>query len=1022
MNFSALSIKHPVPAILLFIMLTAMGLLSFKSMMVQDSPDIEFPFISVTTSLPGSSPSQLETEVARKIENSVASISDIRHIYTTISDGVVQTDIEFRLEKDISEAMNDVHDAVNRVRSDMPAEVRDPIYSKATTSGLPILTYTVKSDQLDEEALSWFVDNNVSKALLSVPGVGRISRVGGVNREVLVELDPARMAALNVSAADISRQLQRVQQESPGGKADISGARQSVRTIATVGNVAEIAALQMALPDGHNFRLDQVAKVSDGIGERTAITLLDGKPVVGFEITRSKGASEITVANAVRKVIDTLNKQDNRVKIHEAFNGDDAVKENYTGSMSLLYEGAILAVLVVWIFLRDWRATLVAAAALPLSIIPTFLAMHYLGFTLNGVTLLSLALVVGILVDDAIVEIENIVRHLRMGKTPFQAAMEAADEIGLAVVATTFTLIAVFLPTAFMSGIVGRYFKQFGWTAAIAVAASLVVARLLTPMMAAYLLKPIMHQKKDSRLMRNYLDIASWCLRHRVKTTVMATVFFIGSLAMIPFLPTGFIPPSDRGQTQVTLELPPGSTLAETRASAEQARQILMTNKDVDQVYSAIGGEFARRATLTVLLKDHPQRKQKQTEVDTELRALLTQLPGLRVTIGAGGNGEELALLLSGDDPQALSAVTQAVEREIRTIPGLGNVISSISLVRPEIIVTPDFAKAADLGVTAAAIGETLRVATAGDYDQSLAKLNLPERQIPIRVSLPETARQDMSTLERLSVPGKNGNVPLSSVADIRFDSGPARIDRLDRNRRVIIHIELNGRELGEVLKKVDALPSLNNLPPNVKRGELGDAEAMQELFSGFGLAMLTGVLCVYMVLVLLFKGFLQPVTILAALPLSIGGALAALLITHSAFSMPSLIGLLMLMGIAVKNSILLVEYAIVARRDSRMSRFDALMDACHKRAQPIVMTTIAMGVGMLPIALGLGADASFRAPMAIAVIGGLVTSTFLSLLVIPVVFTYIDDVLVWSIRRFGNRPGNAISSTVTSKMHTSDL
>lgn len=1003
MNFSALSIKHPIPAILLFIMLTVVGMMSFNSMLVQDSPDIEFPFITVTTSLPGASPSQLETEVARKIENSVATVPGIRHIYTTINDGVVTTTVEFRLEKDLVEAMNDVHDAVNRVRSDMPAEVRDPLYAKASTSGQPIMTYTVKSDQLDEEALSWFVDNEVAKALLSVPGVGQISRVGGVDREVLVELDAVRMAALNVSAADISRQLQRVQQESPGGKADISGARQSVRTIGTVSSVAEIAALQMALPDGHIIRLDQVANVSDGIAERSAITLLDGKPVIGFEITRSKGAGEITVAQAVHKAIAVLSEKEKHVKIEEAFNSVDAVKKNYSGSMALLYEGAILAVLVVWFFLRDWRATLVAAAALPLSIIPTFLVMHYLGFTLNGVTLLSLALVIGILVDDAIVEIENIVRHLRMGKTPYQAALEAADEIGLAVVATTLTLVAVFLPTAFMSGIVGKYFKQFGWTAAIAVTASLVVARLLTPMMAAYLLKPVVHQKQNSRIMAQYLRIASWCLRHRVKTILMATLFFFASLVLIPFLPTGFIPPSDNDQTQVILELPPGSTLAEMRASAEKARQLVMQNKDVDRVYSAIGGSEVRRATLTVLLKKHPERKRKQTEVDIALRDMLTQLPGLRVNVGAGGNGEELQLLLSGDDPQALSAVTHLVEREIRTIPGLGNVTSNISLVRPEVIVTPNFAKAADLGVTAAAIGETLRVATAGDYDQSLAKLNLPERQIPIRVRLPESARQDMGLLERLSVPGKNGNVSLHSVADIRVDSGPARIDRLDRNRRVIIHVELNGHELGDVLAKVDVLPSLKNLPPNVKRGELGDAEIMRELFTGFGLAMLTGVLCVYLVLVLLFKGFLQPVTILAALPLSIGGAFAALLITHNAFSMPSLIGLLMLMGVAVKNSILLVEYAIVARRDHGLSRFDALMDACHKRAQPIVMTTIAMGAGMLPIALGLGSDASFRAPMAIAVIGGLVTSTLLSLLVIPVVFTYVDDVLIWGRQKWQN-------------------
>ncbi len=1009
MNFSALSIRNPIPAILLFILLTIAGVMSFRSMGVQEFPDIELPIVVVNTSLPGASPAQLENEVARKIENSVATLSDVKHIYSNISDGSVTTSVEFRLEKEVGDAMDDVRDAVSRVRGDLPAEVKDPIMSKLSTSERPILTYTVSSDQLDEEALSWFVDNSVSKALIAVPGVGRISRVGGVSREVRIELDPARLYALNVSAADISRQLQRVQQESPGGKADISGARQAVRTIGTVASAAQLGALEMALPDGRRIRLDQVAQVTDTVSERNAAALLDGKPVVGFEIRRTKGASEVTVAKAVRQAVAKLNAGQAHVTVQEAFNAVEPVQDSYDGSMALLYEGALLAVLVVWLFLRDWRATLVTAAALPLSIVPTFVAMQWFGFTLNTVTLLSLALVVGILVDDAIVEIENIVRHLRLGKTPFQAALEAADEIGLAVIATTFTLIAVFLPTAFMSGIPGKFFKQFGWTAALAVAASLVVARLLTPMMAAYLLKPMVQQKKESRLMLRYMDAAAWCLRHRVLTTLMAGLFFVASLALIPLLPTGFVPPADRSQTMVTLELPPGSRLEETRAMAEQARLLLMKDKDVTQIYTAIGSGFgggdvfaagslseARKAALTISLTHRTARSRKQSDIEAGVRETLSVLPGVRITVGTGDNGEKLALVLSGEDPKSLSEAAQAVQREIRTLPGIGNVTSSASLLRPEIVVTPNFAKAADLGVTAAAIGETLRVATAGDYDQALAKLNLPERQIPIRVSLPENARQDISTLQRLPVPGKNGNVMLGTVADLRLDSGPAAIDRLDRNRDVIINVELNGLELGTVFAQVNELPSLKNLPPSVKRLESGDAEMMQELFASFGLAMFAGVLCVYMVLVLLFKDFLQPVTILAALPLSIGGAFVALLLTRNSFSMPSLIGLLMLMGIAVKNSILLVEYAIMARRDLGMGRFDALLDACHKRARPIVMTTIAMGAGMLPIALGFGADPSFRAPMAVAVIGGLITSTFLSLLVIPVVFTYVDDVLAW--------------------------
>jgi multidrug efflux pump subunit AcrB len=603
MNFSAFSIRNPIPAILLFVVLTVAGLYSFSRMPVQDAPDIDFPYVIVTTSLPGASPPQLETEVARKIEGSVATVSDVRHIYTTISDGLVQTTIEFRLEKDIEEGLNDVRDAVNRVRSEMPPAVRDPVFSKATTSGEPILNYTVTSDRLDEQGLSWFVDDQVSKSLLAVKGVGKVTRVGGLDREVLIELDLEQMQALHVSAADISRQLQRVQQEAAGGLANVSGARQAVRTIGTVGSVAEIAALEISLPDGTAVRLDQVARVRDANAERSALALLDGKPVVSFQVSRSKGASEVTVARAVRAAVAELQAHNPHVRVTEAFNTVDTVEENYRGSMDLLYEGAWLSVIVVLLFLRDWRATLVSAAALPLSIVPTFLLMHWFGFSLNGVTLLSLALVVGILVDDAIVEIENIVRHLRMGKTPYQAALEAADEIGLAVIATTFTLVAVFLPTAFMDGIAGRYFKQFGWTAAVAVTASLVVARLLTPMMAAYLLRPLAAgAHADSPLMRRYLAAAAWCLRRRRTTMVLAAGFFVGSLALIPLLPTGFLPPSDVARTQVTLELAPGSTLEDTRRTAEQARALIMRDRDVVQVFSAIGGDDVRKASLSVML------------------------------------------------------------------------------------------------------------------------------------------------------------------------------------------------------------------------------------------------------------------------------------------------------------------------------------------------------------------------------------------------------------------------------------
>ena len=1022
-NVSAWSIRNPTPAILLFVMLTLAGLIGFRAMKIQNFPDIDLPMVTVVAALPGASPGQLETEVARKVENSLATIQGLKHIYTSLTDGTVTITAEFRLEKPTQEAVDDVRDAVSRVRSDLPADLRDPVIKKVDLAGTPILTYPVASQKMDDEALSWFVDNQVTKAMLAVRGVGAVSRVGGVSREVRVELDPARLLALNATAADISRQLRQVQQEASGGRADLGGAEQSVRTIATVQSAEELGRMEVALSDGRRIRLDQVARVHDTVAEPRSAALLDGKPVVGFEIVRSRGASEIEVTEGVRATLDKVKAEHPDISITEAFNFVDPVQENYDGSMKLLYEGALLAVLVVWLFLRDWRATFVSAVALPLSAIPTFFVMWLMGFSINVVTLLSLSLVVGILVDDAIVEIENIMRHLRMGKTPYQAAMEAADEIGLAVIATTFTLLAVFLPTAFMKGVAGKFFVQFGWTAAIAVFFSLVVARMLTPMMAAYILKAPKHEEKEPRWITIYLGWARWCLKHRLWTLLGAAVFFVGSFALVPLLPTGFIPPDDLSQTQVTLTLPPGSTLKETYAAAEQARELVQKNPHVKLVYTAIGGGAAgsdpfaptqaevRKAVLTINMTHRNERRglSKQA-IEAQLREALVVLPGARVKVGLGASNEKYVLVLAGEDGRALAEHAAQVERELRSIPGIGAVTSTASLVRPELIVRPDFARAADLGVTSQAIADTLRIATNGDYDQGLPKMNLSQRQVPVVVKLADDARADLELLARLPVPGARGPVPLSNVATLAVDSGPAEIARYDRLRNVNFEIELNGVPLGEVEKAALELPSLKKLPPGVIQTSVGDAEAMAELFESFGLAMATGVLCIYVVLVLLFKDFVQPATILAALVLSIPGAFLALFVTQSSLSMPSMIGLIMLMGIATKNSILLIDYVVLARREHGLNRWEALLDACRKRARPIVMTTIAMGAGMTPIALGLGVDPSFRAPMAIVVIGGLITSTFLSLLVIPVVFTFVDDLVQW-VGRHAHRRRHAAGS-----------
>jgi multidrug efflux pump subunit AcrB len=1025
MNVSTWSIRNPIPSVLLFVMLTLVGLMSFKWMKIQNFPDIDLPTVIVSASLPGASPSQLETEVARKIENSVATVQGVKHIYTTVQDGVATITVEFRLEKPTQQAVDDVRDAVSRVRSDLPGDLRDPVISKMELAGTPILTYTVASQRMDDEALSWFVDNQVTKSMLSVRGVGAVTRVGGVTREVRVALDPMKLQALNASAADISRQLRQTQQEAAGGRTDVGGAEQSVRTIATVQSADELAAMEVTLSDGRHVRLDQVATVQDTVAEQRSAALLNGKPVVGFEIVRSRGAGEVEVADGVRAELEKLKALHPDITITEAFNFVDPVVENYDGSMMLLYEGALLAIIVVWFFLRDWRATLVSATALPLSVIPAFAAMYFMGFTVNIVTLLSLSLVVGILVDDAIVEIENIMRHLRMGKTPLEAAREAADEIGLAVIATSFTLIAVFLPTAFMAGVPGKFFVQFGWTAAIAVFFSLVVARMLTPMMAAYTLKP-QPEKPDPKWMSMYMRWAAWALKHRIKVTLSAFGFTVASFVLVGYLPTGFVPPDDLSQTQVTVTLPPGSNFQQTYAAAEQARELITKNEHIKLVYTAIGGGSTgadpfmpsgaaevRKATLTINMTPRGDRSGiSKQDIEAKLRELLQPLPGARVKVGFGGSAEKFLLVLAGEDGRVLAEHARLVERDLRTIPGIGSVTSTLSLVRPEVVVRPDFARAADLGVTSSAIADTLRIALSGDYDQALPKLNLSQRQVPVVVKLADDARTDLDLLSRLSVPGARGPVMLGNVATITVDSGAAQIDRYDRLRNINFEIELNGQPLGEVEEQARAKPSLAKLPPGVIQRSVGDAEAMAELFSSFGLAMLTGVLCIYIVLVLLFKDFVQPITILVALFLSIPGAFMALFITHTAMSMPSMIGLIMLMGIATKNSILLVEYAIMARRDHGMTRMEALLDACHKRARPIVMTTIAMGAGMMPIAIGLGVDPSFRSPMAIVVIGGLITSTFLSLLVIPVVFTFVDDA-VHKIQGFFKRRHHAANQTL---------
>ena len=1003
MNFATWSIRNPIPAILLFAMLTFAGIWGFRALPIQNFPDVDLPRVTITLIQPGAAPSQLETEVARRVEDSIATLTGLKHVQTSITDGRVSINVDFVLEKNLSDALIETKDAVDRVRSDLPTDLQQPTVTAANTAGEAVQVYAVANSAINEEALSWYVDDTLAKAVLSVPGVGRFDRVGGVQREVRIEVDPVRLSALGVTAGDISRALKQVEQESSGGRGQLGSAEQSVRTIATVHQASELAALPIALANGRYVRLDQVATVQDGIAERTQAALLDGKSVVGFKIYRSRGFDETAIADGVSNVLAKLEASNPALHFTLVSGTVGYTLEQYDGSMHMLYEGALLAVIVVWAFLRNWRATLIAAAALPLSILPAFAAMAWLGYSLNTLTLLALAVIVGILVDDAIVEIENIERHAHMGKPIKLATVDAVTEIAFAVIATTMSLVVVFLPTAMMPGVPGLFFKQFGWTAVIAVLASLLVARLLTPMMAAYLLKPRgFTEPKDGWIMRHYLTAIRWCLAHRRKAAGGAVLFFLASIALVPFIPSGLIPAGDRGFTSLSIELPPGSSLAATLRMAETARGAISSVTGIDHVFTTVGdaqpsgggikqaGEV-RKSVLTLQLSPRGTRK-SQTAIENDVRARLLAVPGARFAVGGASFGEKMSLILSSDNAQALKATAQELERELRGVGRLANISTTASLERPEIIVRPDMQRAAERGVTAAAIGDVVRIATSGDFDAGVARLNLDNRQVYIRTRVSDAARQDINTLANMRVTGRAGPVPVSSVASLSVESGPSQIDRYDRHRYVTVNADLGGTPLGTALAAANNLPAVKAMPSSVRLIQTGDAETSQELASGFGGAIVIGVLCVYCVLVLLFRDFLQPITILSAIPLSVGGAFLALLAVHSELDIPSMIGLIMLMGIVTKNSILLVEYAIIGIAERGLTRHEALIDACHKRARPIVMTTVAMIAGMLPIALGLGADASFRQPMAVAVIGGLLTSTALSLLVVPVVFTYVDD------------------------------
>ncbi|HTX49246.1 MAG TPA: efflux RND transporter permease subunit [Caulobacteraceae bacterium] len=1018
LRISAWAIQNPTPVAVLFIALVLAGMISYLTLPVKNFPDIEFPVVIVTVTQSGAAPQELKTQVTRQVENSLTGITDVQSMSSVVTQGSSVTRVQFNIGTDMQKATDDVRAQVEATRAQLPREIDPPTVTRFDFDDQPIITYAVAPAPgvtMSSAELSWIVDNDLSRTLQGVPGVGQVARVGGVDREINVIVDPVRMAAQGVTAPQINQALASVSEDAAGGRVQVGGREQTLRVLGAAANVDQIRNLALPGTGGRFVKLSDVADVGDGTAEVRSEAKFDGAPVVAFNVTKTKEASDVSTedgvdaALGVRKgVAQTSPPGHPDIVIRKIYSAVDDTRGGFAATKETMFEGMVLAAFVVWLFLRDWRATLVTAIAMPVSLIPAFLFMALAGFSLDMVSLLALTLVIGILVDDAIVEIENIEKRVHGGMRPYAAAMEGADQIGLAVVATTSAIVVVFAPVSFMPGIPGQFFKEFGLTVSVAVLFSLVVARLLTPLLAAYFLKP-KPARPRAPLPRAYVGALHWALDHRIVAFVVGFVIFVLSVVLaLVVVPKGLQPEGNPNFYEADVDAPPGSTIADTRLAVAQLSDLLKRQPETEHVFSTVGssdaGQFGAPSSTgvtsgAVIAVLRPDRRAKVPEIRDRLRPYFHDIPDARITMqGQNFGGSTVQVTLSSDSGEGLDAAALELQREMAGLHNLADPRPATSPPAPEVIIRPRPDDAARLGVSADAIAEAARIATVGDIDANVAKLDVGDRRIPIRVRLPESARTSLPTLRDLRVPTAGGGLTtLGSVADIYFQAGPAEITRYNRRDDIIVLADLtNGAKLSTALDEVDKLPIMRRLPPGViNEKNIGAQQAQTQLFVGFGIALFAGIGLVYGVMVLLFGSFFKPLTILSALPLCVAGAMIALLLAHSELSIPSMIGLFMLMGIAAKNSILLVEYAIERERDGATQR-EALLEACRERARPIVMTTLAMMAGMAPTALGLGEGSEFRQPMAVAVIGGLITSTVLSLVLVPVVYEFVDDFEAW--------------------------
>jgi hydrophobic/amphiphilic exporter-1 (mainly G- bacteria), HAE1 family len=1003
-RISSWAIKQPLAPFVFFVGFLLAGIVAYTYIPINGMPNVKIPIVNVSVVLAGSTPTIIESEITRRIEASVSGIGGIKHMTSSATADVSTTQIEFELGTDINDVLAKVRDQVASIRPLLPHGIEEPVIQKIDVDVVPILTFTVNSPDHAIEETSWLVDSEISRALLTIKGVAKVQRQGGLEREVKIELDAARLQAYGISVNYVNEQIRKTLLTLPAGRLESASQELLIKSNGTPKDIETLANTQISLPDGNTAKLLDLGTIRDTTAQQRQLARLNHQPVVAFAIYKSNAASEIEVESKTLAKLAQFKASHPTFEFNQIQSTVDYAKQTYHSALWSFIEGAILAGLAVYLFLRNWRATWITATVIPLSVIPTFAIMHALGFSLNLVSLLALSLVSGILVDDAIVEVENIMRHLRMGKTPYQAAMDAADEIGLAVVATTLVIVAVFTPVSFMGGIVGQYFIQFGLTVAVATIFSLFVARLITPVLSAYFLKNHIQSHAQPSWLTQYLNWVKKSLTNRLTTLVIGAFIVLGTVYLATQLPTDFMPNEDKSQSTLQVELAPGSKINDTDSVISSLTELLMTRPEVKSVYALIGGADSetnvegevRKAKLLIQLVPPAQRNLNAQAFEQAMLATIAQIPNARISFLNENGNKALSFSLVSDQPEALLQVARALETEMNGLPQLSNVSATTPSPRTELTIVPRPTEAAQLGVSTEAIAETVRLATLGDNNANLLRINLNNRQVPLRISLNANARTSLETIQQLLVPSAQGaSVPLSTVADIQYGAGPSSIERFKQQRQITLEANLRNATLGEALEAINQLPSIKNMPNSVKKFDTGDAELLDEMFNSFLIAMMAGITLVLAILILLFRKLLQPLTIMAALPLSVCGALIGLSLAQLSLSLPAIIGILMLMGIVGKNGILLID-CIAELRSTGLERQAAIIAACEQRAQPIIMTSFAMIAGMLPILFGLGAGNAFRMPMAISVIGGLIVSTALSLIFIPLLYTLVDDFEAW--------------------------